>query len=470
MKNESGERPHEGELTQLEKGEARPPGQGNCLKEAVEVREEAVRLHGLLRRTVVALSSFARNESTATREALTCFKDAVQKASAIKEMEASFNALREAMAGDERRYADETDSDGQVSANGAGLHKELQSIFSGLIAEFDHDFGEEYSVRLARLRDEIEKSTRVEDLTRLKDDILAVAQGYNRIINEERVMVTDFISEIGDGLLEVERQYLDSITQTGHSQTENTKFNSLIENHVEDMKKSAQLSTTLAEFRGLVMSRLASIRTALEEKRRSEALRQERLKEEMESLNQNLQKMKKEVDEVHEKRKALEKEVLVDHLTGVANRRALRERMKNELYRYQRYGHFFSMLLFDIDHFKTINDKYGHWAGDKCLKEIIKRVRPILRETDFPARWGGDEFVVIFPGTDLDSAMSVAERIRKLIENTRFVYHKQEIGLTVSVGVTEIQESDSTQEMVFNRVDKAMYKSKKKGRNLVTLI
>ena len=91
-------------------------------------------------------------------------------------------------------------------------------------------------------------------------------------------MVADFISEIGAGLLEVERQYLDSINQTGQRQSENTKFNSMLENHMEDMKKSAQLSTTLAEFRSLVMSRIASIRTALEEKRRSEALRQESLR------------------------------------------------------------------------------------------------------------------------------------------------------------------------------------------------
>jgi diguanylate cyclase (GGDEF)-like protein len=236
------------------------------------------------------------------------------------------------------------------------------------------------------------------------------------------------------------------------------------------MKKSAQLSSTLAQFRGLVMSRLASIRTALEEKRRSEALRQERLTEEMESLNQNLNRMKKEVDQVREKRKALEKEVLVDPLTGVANRRALRERLKNELCRFQRYRQFFSILLFDIDNFKEINDRYGHWAGDRCLKEIIKRIKPILRETDFFARWGGDEFVVIFPGTDLESAAAVGERLRKIIQNTRFVYHKQEISLTVSVGVTEIDGSDPTQEMIFNRVDKAMYKAKKDGRNRVTTI
>jgi len=199
-------------------------------------------------------------------------------------------------------------------------------------------------------------------------------------------------------------------------------------------------------------------------------LRQEGLKEEMDSLTENLSRMKKEVDQVHEKRRALEKEVLIDPLTAVANRRALKERLKNELYRFQRYRQYFSMLLFDVDHFKLINDRYGHWAGDRCLKEIIKRLKPILRETDFIGRWGGDEFLVLFPGTDIESAAAVAERLRKLIENTRFVYHKQEISFTVSVGVTEIQEGDQSQEVVFNRVDKAMYNAKKAGRNMVARI
>ena len=128
------------------------------------------------------------------------------------------------------------------------------------------------------------------------------------------------------------------------------------------------------------------------------------------------------------------------------------------------------MLLFDIDQFKVINDRHGHWAGDRCIKEILKRIKPILRETDLMGRWGGDEFLVIFAGTDVDSAAAVAERLRKLIENTRFVYHKQEISLTVSIGVTETRASDTTVELAFNRVDKAMYQAKKKGRNMVAVV
>jgi len=461
------------------KGSAKISDRGTVFRKVIEDREEAMKMRDLLGRTVSALSALARNDSTAINDSLADFKNSVQKATAIEEIEKSLSALRNAIINSEQFDAlteghtrailsSHSQNAPIIGENGHG--KALQSIFSGLISEFDHDFGEEYCLRLASLREKIEHGGQIEDFIVLRDDIITLAQAYNQMINEERSLVTEFISEIGAGLLEVERQYLDTMNQTGQNQSANTKFNSLLENHVEDMKKSAQLSSTLAEFRDLVMSRLASIRTALEEKRRNEALSQERLKEEMESLNQNLNKMKKEVDEVHEKRKALEKEILIDPLTGVANRRALRERLKNELYRFQRYQQFFSLLLFDVDQFKVINDRYGHWAGDRCLKEIMKRIRPILRETDFIGRWGGDEFLVIFPGTDLDSAAAVAERLRKLIENTRFVYHKQEISLAVSIGVTEILDSDQSQETVFNRADKAMYKAKKRGGNQVAVL
>jgi diguanylate cyclase (GGDEF)-like protein len=440
-------------------------------------QEEAMKMRDLLKRSVAAMASLARNESAAVYESLADFKDSVQEGTALAEMEKSLSALRNAIiksgqfeSTTGRHKNDNRRPETRPAFDSNGQSTELQSLLASLVREFDHDFGEDYSKGLAGLREKIERSARIEDLVGLRGDIITAAQAYNQMINAERSLVTEFISEIGVGLMEVERQYLDTMSQTGQNQNENTKFNSLLENHVEDMKKSAQLSTTLAEFRGLVMSRLASIRTALEEKRRSEVLHQERLKEEVECLNQNLNRMKKEVDQVHEKRKALEKEILIDPLTGVANRRALRERLRNELYRFQRYRHFFSMVLFDVDHFKVINDQYGHWAGDRCLKEIIKRIRPILRETDFIGRWGGDEFLVIFPGTGLESAAAVAERLRKLIENTRFVYHKQEISLSVSIGVTEILDSDQSQEAVFNRVDKAMYKAKKAGRNKVAVL
>ena len=452
-----------------QKAAGKGDGRATGFKGAVEDREEAMRMLDLLRRSISVLSALAGNSNRTVNQRLLNFKNTAQKESAVEEIEKSLVALKSAIF--ESEEVDEKTSQVPGAAQAAvskAVLDELRSIFLRLIGEFDHDFGEEYSGRVAYLREKIEKCAQIEDIVKLKNDILLLVELYTQVINEERTLVTEFITEMGVGLLELERQYLDTMSQTGQSQSENKKFNSLVENQVEDMKKSAQLSSTLAEFRELVLLRLASIRSALEEKRRSEVQRQETLQEEMESLNQNLSRMKKEVDQVHEKRKALEKEVLIDSLTGVANRRALKEGLKSEMYRFQRYSQLFSLIVFDLDRFKSINDQHGHWAGDRCLKEIVKRIKPILRETDLIGRWGGDEFLLIFPATPLDCAVSVAERLRKLIRNTRLVYHKHEISVTISVGVTHILEGDQSIESVFNRADKAMYKSKKAGGNTVT--
>ncbi len=444
---------------------------GASLKGAVEDHEETLRMRDLLKRSTITLCSLARNENKVVNRRLLDFKNMVQKESTLEDIERALAALKKAIieSGDPDAEAEKNTGAASVGASEAVLD-ELRSIFLSLIAEFDQDFGEDYSRRVSVLRTKMENSACLEDILKLKKDILMFFELYNQAINEERNMVTDFIAEMSLGLLELERQYLDTINQTGQSRKEDNKFSSLVENHMEDMKKSAQLSTTLAEFRELVLLRLASIRNALEEKRRSEAMRHERLEEEMESLNQNLSRMKKEVDQVQEKRKALEKEVLIDSLTGVANRRALRERLKSEMYRFQRYGQEFSLVFFDVDRFKSINDTHGHWAGDRCLKEVVKRIAPILRETDLIGRWGGDEFVLIFSATSLVNAATVAERLRKLIQNTRLVYHKNEISMTVSVGATQVYSGDPSLESVFNRADKAMYRSKKAGGNMVTTV
>jgi diguanylate cyclase len=456
-----------------EKSQARKAnGKGASLKGAVEDREEAMRTRDLLRRSIAALCALARNENQTVNRRLLDFKNIIQKESPLEEIEKGLMALKNAIMDSEKLdAAGPKEADSVPAEVGKAVVDELRSIFLRLIGEFDQDFGEDYSGRVSILRERIGKCGRLGDIVKLQKEMIALVEFYNQVINEERTLVTEFITEMSFGLLELERQYLDTINQTGQSQNENKTFNNLVENQMEDVKKSAQLSTTLAEFRELVLLRLASIRSALEEKRRSEAQRQERLTEEMECLNQNLSRMKKEVDQVHEKRKALEKEVLIDSLTGVANRRGLRERLKNEMYRFQRYNQVFSLVVFDVDRFKSINDTHGHWAGDRCLKEIVKRISPILRETDLIGRWGGDEFVLIFPATSMESAAAVAERIRKLIQNTRLVYHKNEIGMTISVGVTQALDSDQSIEMMFNRADKAMYKSKKEGGgNMVTSV
>lgn len=135
--------------------------------------------------------------------------------------------------------------------------------------------------------------------------------------------------------------------------------------------------------------------------------------------------------------------------------------------RYHRNGEQFSLILIDVDHFKKVNDEYGHKAGDKCLKEIAKLIRTSLRKSDFFARYGGEELIAILNGSDVINAQEVAEKIRLRIVRTHFRYQEEVIPITVSLGVTEVMQTDEDPETPFIRADNAMYQAKSQGRNRV---
>jgi diguanylate cyclase (GGDEF)-like protein len=172
-----------------------------------------------------------------------------------------------------------------------------------------------------------------------------------------------------------------------------------------------------------------------------------------------------EIIQMRERANNLEKEVMLDALMQIHNRRAFDLQMREELRRYRHDGQIFSLLLMDVDNFKRINDLYGHSAGDKCLQGIAKLIRSTLRNTDFLARYGGEELVAILKGTGIKAAQLVAEKVRSRIEKARFTYQETVIPLTISIGVTEVIPTDLISDNPLDRADKAMYQSKKDGRN-----
>lgn len=152
-----------------------------------------------------------------------------------------------------------------------------------------------------------------------------------------------------------------------------------------------------------------------------------------------------------------------DPLTNVANRRGLNTRLSEELSRAERYGSTFSVLLLDLDHFKTINDTYGHHVGDSMLREVAHLLQDACREPDFAGRWGGEEFMMILPQIDLSEAEEVASRVRERIEDEDAAGMSD---LTISIGVASFQMGD-THDSLFRRADRALYAAKERGRNRV---
>ncbi len=153
----------------------------------------------------------------------------------------------------------------------------------------------------------------------------------------------------------------------------------------------------------------------------------------------------------------------LDGLTSIFNRRHLDQQIQLEITRVGRYNTPLSVIMFDLDHFKGVNDSYGHAIGDEVLIKVSNLVASCLRITDLFGRWGGEEFFIAMPQTDIHGALLVTEKLREILENT----HHNKAGLvTGSFGVAEWMHGE-TADMIYKRVDNAMYTAKSKGRNRV---
>jgi len=158
----------------------------------------------------------------------------------------------------------------------------------------------------------------------------------------------------------------------------------------------------------------------------------------------------------------------VDPLTGLRNRRAFGEQLNVEHARASRYGGALSFLLLDVDHFKHVNDTHGHPGGDAVLAAIGGLLGGCLRAPDLSARWGGEEFVVALPNTDLEGANVLAERVRKAIESMEIRHAGAAIPVTASIGAAVLRDGESVEALI-DRADRAMYQAKSGGRNRVVL-
>lgn len=170
----------------------------------------------------------------------------------------------------------------------------------------------------------------------------------------------------------------------------------------------------------------------------------------------------------------LEQDILkiarTDYLTGVLNRMAFMERLAGEINRARRENKPLGIIIADIDHFKKVNDKYGHQAGDVVLKNFALFIRKVCREYDFVGRYGGEEFIVCLPGCDLENTFAIGERMRKVVEiNPSYIEElNRDIHITASFGVTSLEPgAKKSIDDLIKEADEALYKAKKTGRNRV---
>ena len=205
--------------------------------------------------------------------------------------------------------------------------------------------------------------------------------------------------------------------------------------------------------------------------------------EELGKLNLSYEQLVIELKEAKEKSERLTKElsdansrlndlVYTDSLTGLYNHRYFQENLSAELNRAHRYDFSVSLIIFDIDYFKKVNDNYGHPAGDQVLKNIAKAIKESIRPSDIVARYGGEEFAVILPQTDISGVKIFAARIRRCVEGVITEYEDKKIMVTISLGGTTFSpdKPEITKDILFETADRALYFSKNNGRNQATIL
>lgn len=169
----------------------------------------------------------------------------------------------------------------------------------------------------------------------------------------------------------------------------------------------------------------------------------------------------------HKYHKELYRLATIDGLTQILNKSFFQSKLVEEFSRAKRYKRELSFILLDLDHFHKLNNTYGHLAGDFVLRNVASLISKNLRKEDFFGRYGGEEFAILLPEIVLDNAMILAEKLRSIVEHTKFAFEKEKIAITTSVGVSTMTDAISTETQLVKKADEVLYKAKSNGRNRV---
>ncbi|MNZ47818.1 Response regulator PleD [compost metagenome] len=233
---------------------------------------------------------------------------------------------------------------------------------------------------------------------------------------------------------------------------------------VSDLQDSVLQATDLEALKLGVEGRLEGLLDTLERFRRERENREQEVAERLQELMARVSSMEEEAREFQASIEDQRVKALTDPLTGLPNRAALDERLELEVERWRRYSGDLLLAVLDVDHFKRINDEFGHLAGDKVLKIIAAELARRLRRTDFIARYGGEEFVMLLPSTSLENGQQLLEVLRNAIADCPFHFRGKRLAITCSAGLAQFNPGDRS-ETVFERADQALYRAKRSGRN-----
>ena len=243
-------------------------------------------------------------------------------------------------------------------------------------------------------------------------------------------------------------------------------LHSQLREHVDGLQNSMQDAVDLNSLKHLLENRLEGLLGTMDQHQQQRNAREQEVAAHLQGLAERIAQMEQQAQGYREHLEEQRQKALIDPLTGLPNRAAWGERLQYEVEHWQIHGNPLLIAMLDLDHFKRINDGYGHLAGDKVLKIIAAQLRRHLRPVDFIARFGGEEFVLLMPDTPLTTGLQLVDKLRTAIEACPFHFKGEPVTITLSIGVSAFRAGDRS-DQVLKRADEALYRAKHRGRNCV---
>jgi diguanylate cyclase len=291
-----------------------------------------------------------------------------------------------------------------------------------------------------------------------------LATAHADAVAKDRAAAAAVLTQVTERLEEM-AAYLSSLSEERRTRRDDAAaLNTTVMSQVSSLSGEVSRLTDLAALRSLVAERLESVATQVRGFSAREAARFVEQSVRAEALRERIGELERESRELNRSLDQERRRGRVDPLTDIANRTVFDERLAEETLRRKRFQTPVTLLLWDIDRFKGINDSYGHRVGDAVLREVAACLAGRLRATDLVARYGGEEFGMLLVGTGLAEAMTLAEQIRAMIAALGFHFKGTPVPVTASCGLTELHEGDSPA-TAFDRADGALYRAKDSGRD-----
>ncbi|MGD9390637.1 MAG: diguanylate cyclase [Thioalkalispiraceae bacterium] len=373
----------------------------------------------------------------------------------------------DATRGDEPASASATATEIQESLAQASNDQaiDIKAACETLIDLIEHfDLPGDLALEANLIKDRLEKCSTRDELISLIEALAELVSEVHQRVEQERSDLESFLKQLTDRLHEIDSDIRGTAKVHTESHQHSQDLNKAVKGHVKGIEDSVSQALDLDSLKRAIQSRVVILRDHMDKFIAEEEQRHQQSSQLIEKLQDRVRNMESETETLKQEVRKKQEEATHDALTGIANRLAYDERIASEIARNKRYQSPLTLLVWDVDNFKSINDTYGHAAGDKVLKVIAKVLETNIRETDFIARYGGEEFVIIMPETTIEAAVPVADKLRKAVEACEFHFKEKRVVITASCGLAELKHNE-TETQLFERADNALYQAKEAGRN-----